>query len=100
MDDKKFTELSEAFAELAKDSYRQILKLRASDDAIVAVLRKYAAKLGVSPDQIAKEYQDEFHERHGRLLVKAEDVNPGLAAELDTRPLPGLESDDPPKERN
>ena len=77
MDEKS---IWKAITNLAKDSTRETLKVRAAADAIVAVLRKYAATLGVSTDQIVKDYRTEFAERHGRLLVKAEDVNPGLAA--------------------
>lgn len=79
--------------QVAQDCARQTLKLRAADDAIVAVLRKHAERLGVSPDQIVKEFREEYDERYARLLVKSENVDPGIAAQLDDRPLPGLESD-------
>jgi hypothetical protein len=80
-------DLSDALLRFVKNDARRYLKLRAADAAILSVLMKYADKLGVSPDQILKEFEEESRAKHEQLLLEGENLNPGIAAEIDDRPL-------------
>jgi hypothetical protein len=80
-------DLSDVLLRFLKDDARRYLKLRAADVALLSVLMKYADKLGVSPDQILKEFEEEYRAKHEQLLLEGENLNPGLAAEIDDRPF-------------
>jgi len=96
--DKQFAELSEEVKQLSKN-YLDItncygalmIQLRASDDALLTILGRYAQCLRTSPRALRDEYDEIFEDMHERLLLKAEECDPFVAGLLDKRPIEGLD---------
>lgn len=83
----EFQQLEEARAKLLLRINREMIKVRASDDAIVALLARHAHRLGVSSEELLNEFRDLYAEKHERLLLRAEDINPSIAGQMDDRPI-------------
>jgi hypothetical protein len=88
-----FEQLIESQTKLLTNVSASIIEMRANTDAVITLLLRYSERLGVSSEQLLKEYRDLARSHHAKRLEQAEDIDPWAAGLIDQREIEGLEGD-------